>query len=168
MSLQTTEINNVIITFDKEATQNYKTGFNEPCDCQDCRNFYKNIENNGALKEFLDEFGIDHRYTEEVFSWEKDYLIHSEGYYSVFGGFDEEDFSFEKFGVNISFNRRATVPYDKRTGVPHDRSGEYFWIIVSSDFPYVLEEKRERVVVSLDNSRKNNLFERIKVKFLKK
>ena len=36
----------VKIFFDKEKTQKNITHYNEPCDCQDCRNYYKNIESN--------------------------------------------------------------------------------------------------------------------------
>ena len=53
MSLQTIEINSVKIIFDKEKTKEYRTDFNRPCDCQDCRNYYKNIQNNFELVEFL-------------------------------------------------------------------------------------------------------------------
>ena len=87
MSLQTIEINSVKIIFDKEKTKEYRTDFNKPCDCQDCRNYYKNIQNNFELVEFLSGFGIDYNCTEEVFSWDlgndNDALIHHEGYYGV-------------------------------------------------------------------------------------
>ena len=46
MSLQTVEINSVKITFDKEKTKEYRTDFNKHSDCQDCRNYYRHIENN--------------------------------------------------------------------------------------------------------------------------
>lgn len=59
MSFQTVEINSVKITFDKEKTKEYRTDFNKPCECQDCRNYYKHIEENKKLVEFLSEFGID-------------------------------------------------------------------------------------------------------------
>lgn len=70
MSFQTIEINSVKIIFDKEKTKEYRTDFNKPCDCQDCRNYYKHIENNSELVEFLSGFGIDYNCTEEVFSWD--------------------------------------------------------------------------------------------------
>lgn len=53
MSLQTIEINSVKIIFDKEKNKEYRTDFNKPCDCQDCRKYYKNIQNNFELVEFL-------------------------------------------------------------------------------------------------------------------
>ena len=38
------EIDNQLkIVFDKDKTKEYRTEFNKPCDCQDCRNYYKNI-----------------------------------------------------------------------------------------------------------------------------
>lgn len=105
MSLQKIEINSVKIIFDKEKTKEHRTAMNNPCDCRDCRNYCKHIENDFELVEFLGGFGIDYNYTEEVFSWDlgndKDSLIHHEGYYGVFGKIEGEEFDFEKFGVKI-------------------------------------------------------------------
>ena len=70
MSLQTVEMNSVKIIFDKEKTKGYRTDFNKPCDCQDCRNYYKHIQTNKVLVEFLSDFGIDYTCAEEVFSWD--------------------------------------------------------------------------------------------------
>ena len=96
MYLQSVEINSVKITFDKEKTKEYRTDFNKPCDCQDCRNYYKHIEENKGLREFLCGFGIDYNCTEEVFSWDwendNNSLIHHEGYYGVFGKIEGEEF----------------------------------------------------------------------------
>ena len=64
MSLQTIEIKSEKITFDKEKTKAYRTDFNKPCDCQDCRNYYKHIERNKELVEFLNNFGIDYYCTD--------------------------------------------------------------------------------------------------------
>jgi hypothetical protein len=139
MSLQTVELSSVEITFDKGKTKEYRTDFNKPCDCQECRNYYKHVGNNLELVAFLNEFGIDYNCTEEVFSWDlgndKDSLIHHEGYYGVFGKIEGEEFEFEKFGVKITFQKGASVPCD--------RTGEYFWICIEGDLPYILEEERE-------------------------
>lgn len=139
MSLQTVEINSVKITFDRDKTKDYRTDFNNPCDCQNCRNFYKHIENNAGLVKFLSDFGIDYNCTEEVFSWDlgndKDSLIHHEGYYGVFGKIKGDEFDFEKCGVKITFAKGASVPCD--------RTGDCFWISIEGDFPYVLDEERE-------------------------
>ena len=58
MSLQTVEIMSVIITFDQEKTKEHRTNMSTPCDCQDCRNYYKHIGNNTELVEFLSGFGV--------------------------------------------------------------------------------------------------------------
>ncbi len=164
MSLQTIEINSVKVNFDKEKTQNHRTEFNKPCDCQDCRNFYKNIENNPELVEFLSDFGIDYRCSEDVFSWnsteEADTLIHSEAHYSVDGQIECEELSFERFGVNILFTTVVCVP--------HDRTENYFWIIVQGDFPYILEEKREIPTVFSKTDLKTSILDRIIAIFKKK
>ena len=59
MSWQTLIINDVKISFDKDKTKEHRTDFNRPCDCQDCRNYYKHMEQNKDLLEFLGGFGVD-------------------------------------------------------------------------------------------------------------
>lgn len=139
MALQSTEINQTRIIFDREKTKEYRTEFNKPCDCQNCRNFYKHIENNTELTCFLRGFGIDYRCDEDVFSWDWgddiNSLVHHEGYYGVFGSIEGEDFDFEMYGVKISFQKVASVP--------NDRTGEFFWICIEGDFSYILDEERE-------------------------
>ena len=163
MSLQSVEINSVKITFDKEKTKEYRTDFNKPCDCQNCRNYYKHIEENKKLVEFLSEFGIDYNCTEEVFSWDlgndEDSLIHHEGCYGVFGKIEGEEFEFEKFGVKITFQKGASVPCD--------RTGEYFWICIEGDFPYILEEERDLPITFSQRVQKLNVFGKIKAIFNK-
>lgn len=161
MSLQTIEINNTKISFDKEMTKEYRTDFNMPCDCQDCRNYYKHIESNSELVEFLSGFGIGFDCTEEIFSWDlgngSDSLIHHEGYYGVFGNIEGEEFDFEKFGVKITFQKGATVPCD--------RTGDYFWICIEQDFPYILDEKRDLPLSFSQKTKKSSLIKKIKAKF---
>ena len=139
MSWQTLIINDVKISFDKDKTKEHRTDFNRPCDCQDCRNYYKHMEQNKELLEFLGGFGVDYNCTEEVFSWDlenhSDGFIHHEGYYGIFGRIDGDEIKIEKFGVIITFQKGACVPCD--------RTGEYFWICVEGDFPYILNEKRK-------------------------
>ena len=163
MSLQTVKINSAKIIFDKEKTREYRTDFNKPCDCQDCRNFYKHIESNSELVEFLRGFGIDFNCTEEVFSWDlgndKDSLIHHEGYYGVFGKIEGEEFDFEKFGVKITFQKGAFVPCD--------RTGEFFWICVEGDFLYILDEERELPISFSQKIEKLGIVKAIKSTFKK-
>ena len=164
MSLLTIEINSVKITFDKEKTKEHRTDMNDPCECQDCRNYYKHIENNTELVEFLSGFGIDFNRTEEVFSWDlgndNDSLIHHEGYYGVFGKIEGEEFDFEKFNVKITFQKGATVPCD--------RTGEYFWICIEGEFPYILDEEREFPISFLERIEKFSIIKAIKSIFKKK
>ena len=163
MSLQTIEINSIKIEFDKEKTKEYRTSFNKPCDCQDCRNYYEYIKNNSELVEFLSGFGIDYNCTEEVFSWDlgndNDSLIHHEGYYGVFGSIEGEEFDYEKFGVKISFQKGASIPYD--------RTGDYFWICIEGDFPYILDEKRDLPIACLQKLERFGFVNKIKTIFKK-
>ena len=164
MSLQTVEINSAKIAFDKEKTKEYRTDLNKPCDCQNCRNYYKHIEKNKKLVEFLSGFGVDYNCTEEVFSWDlgndKESLIHHEGYYGVFGKIEGEEFEFEKFGVKITFQKGASVPCD--------RTGEYFWICIEGDLPYILEEERDLPITFSQRVQKLNVIGKIKAIFNKK
>ena len=163
MSLQTVEINSVKITFDKEKTKEYRTDFNKPCDCQDCRNYYRHIENNIELVEFLSGFGIDYNCTEEVFSWDlenhSDTLIHHEGYYGVFGKIEGDEFDFEKFDVKVTFKKGASVPCD--------RTGEFFWICIEGEFPYILDEERDLPITFSQSIKKSNIISKMKAIFRK-
>lgn len=137
MALQDLEINSTKILYDAQMTKAHRTEYNKPCDCQDCRNFYKLTEDNGELAAFLQAFGIDIECAEEVMSFNVEgELIHHEAYYGVFGRIEGEDVKLQRFGVEISFLKGAAVP--------SFRTGEYFWICIQGDFPYVLEETRER------------------------
>lgn len=164
MSLQIMEINSVKIIFDKEKTNEYRTDLNQPCDCQYCRNYYKHIENNAELVEFLNDFGIDYNCTEDVFSWDlendNDCLIHHEGYYGVFGHIEGEEFDFEKYGVKITFQKGASVPCD--------RTGEYFWICIDGDFPYILDETRDLPITFSQKLDKFSFVDKIKAVFKEK
>ena len=163
MSTQTIEINSIKICFDKEKTKKYRTDFNNPCICQDCRNYYKHIGNNTELVDLLSVFGIDYNCTEEVFSWDwendNNSLIHHEGYYGVFGKIEGEEFDFEKFGVKVTFQKGASVPCD--------RTGEYFWICIEGDFPYILDEERELPVSLSRKTQFLNFIGKIKTIFRK-
>ena len=76
-------------------------------------------------------------------------FIHHEGYYGVFGKIEGEEFDFERFGVKITFQKGATVPCD--------RTGEYFWICIEGDFPYIVSEERD-LPVSFSQKVKNTSF----------
>lgn len=53
----------------------------------------------------------------------------------VCGRIEGNDVEFEKFGVKISFLKEASVPGDKQ--------GEYFFIAIENDFPFILDEERD-------------------------
>ena len=163
MSWRTIEMNAVTISFDREKTKEHRTDINSPCDCQSCKNYYKHIENNSELVEFLRAFGIDYRCAEEVFSWDLENDIHSqihhEGYYGVFGKIDRET-DIEKFGVKITFQKGASVPCD--------RTGHYFWICIEGDFPYILDEERALPIPFSQKAEKFNIVKAIMSIFKKK
>ena len=147
MAMQIIELNGTQITFDKEKTKLHRTDYNEPCDCQGCRNYYQHIAENGKLLAFLSEFGVEHNHAEEVMSFDlgddADSQIHHVAYYAVFGMIEKEiKFEYDQFDVDITFEKAATGPYD-RTAINTDREEPCFWIVVEDIVPYVLDEKRE-------------------------
>ena len=140
MALQKIEINNVTILFNKEKTQNNQTDYNRPCDCQDCRNYYKNIENNNELIEFLTGFGVDYLRAEEIMPIdlgnEKESLINYSAYYCVVGSISKV-ISIKKEDFSVSFGFSSNI------NVGHEISDDYFFIVVDIDLPYILDEERE-------------------------
>ena len=129
MSFSTMKIGTGIITFDKEKTHAHCTEYNAPCECAYCQNYYKHITNNQELVEFLNGFGVDFYRADEIFSWDIDKkadLIQYEGYYSVFGRIEGDDFKIKTCGVNVSFLKDAAAPCDKVE--------DYFWICVECTF----------------------------------
>lgn len=145
MALQKIEINNVTIFFDKEKTQKNQTEYNQPCGCQDCKNYYKNIESNIELLGFLGEFGIDYLRAEEIMSFDLDDKIDSlicyRAYYSVVGKLDSE-FCTNKDMFSASFETKNNADV-KNINVGHDISEDYFFIVIDIDLPFILQEKRE-------------------------
>lgn len=154
------DINSIKIIFDKEKTQKNITFYNEPCDCHYCKNYYKNMESNKELQDFLMQFGIDYLRCEEVISYDlgddKDSLIESIAYYDVFGKIERE-FSIKKYGHTISFKISENI------NVEHEEDDEYFWIVIEASMPYVLDEERELPYVSS----KRNIYYKIKQLFSK-
>ena len=82
------------------------------------------------------------------------------GAYGVFGKIEGEEFDFEKFGVKITFQKGASVPCD--------RTGEYFWICIEGDFPYILDEERDLPITFSQKLQKSNIISKIKAIFKKK
>ena len=138
MSFETAKIGSAEIIFDKEETEKYYTEHIYSCECRDCRNFYEHIKRNPELLGFLADFGLNFNSVEEILSRDlgndRDSLIHHEAYYVVCGRIEGNDVEFEKFGVKISFL--------KETSAPGDRQGEYFFIAIENDFPFILDEER--------------------------
>ncbi|MBP3329361.1 MAG: hypothetical protein J6L89_00860 [Clostridia bacterium] len=128
---QTVKVNSRNITFEKEKTSSYQKANFSACTCEGCSAFRKAIESNKELSAYLEQFGIDYNFPDEVFWYdmgEDDALYYeSDGYYGVCGFFDGDEFSFEKYGVTISFLKNAMLPVE--------RDGEYFYISIKGDFP---------------------------------
>ena len=161
MSSQEMIINKFRILFDKEKTQNNQTDYNRPCDCQDCRNYYKNIENNEELIDFLTGFGINYLRPEEITPYnlgnEKDSLIYYRAYYSVVGVLDSK-FCVNKESFSASFETQNNI------NVGHEISEDYFFIVIDINLPFVLDEERELPPQSLADKILNRIKSIIKKK----
>ena len=147
MDLQTMELNGVKIAFNQEKTKQHRTSYNEPCDCQDCRNYYQYVADNRELVAFLNSFGVDYHCAEELMTFalgeKPDSKIQHIAYYTVFGTIEKEiKLEHDHFGMDISFEKAATDAFD-RTAINTDCPEPYFWIVVQDIVPYVLAEKRE-------------------------
>lgn len=160
MSLLTTEIDSVKLTFDKEKTQENRTDYNIPCECQYCRNYYKNIDNSPEIKDFLSSFGIDYLRAEEIIPYDlgndKDSPICYNAYYCVFGSIDDEA-SLKKEAYTVSFRKSAEV------NVGHKVTDDMFFVVLGIELPYILEEERDMPI----QSRIGRWFGRIKSVFCK-
>ena len=134
------EISSVKISFDKEKTKDYHTDFNTPCNCQDCRNYYKNIKNNLDIIDFLDDFGVDYSRAEEIMPIdlgnEKDSLINYRAYYCVVGSISDEIF-LRKENYSVSFCISSNINVD------HEITDDFFFVVIDIDLPYILDEERE-------------------------
>ncbi len=137
--MTTIEINSTKLVFDKEKTHKYQIKNCHPCDCQGCENYYKNIEQNHKLIEFLSVFGIDCFLPEEVVCFslnnKRNSLIHYEANYGVDGQMDIDEFGFDDFDVKLTFKKGVNLSQEK--------TDNYFWIVIEKDFPYILKDKRD-------------------------
>lgn len=140
MSLQTIEIKSAKIAFDKEKTREHLTAFNKPCDCQYCRNYYKNLKDNFELIGFLANFGVDYSRAEEICPVDlgntKESLINYRIYYCVAGSVSKR-FSIKKEGFSVSFDVSSNID------VGHEITNEFFFLVINIDLPYILDEGRE-------------------------
>lgn len=71
-----------------------------------------------------------------------------------------DDFEFEKYGVKMTFQKKASLPYD--------RPDECFWIRIEGDFPFILEEERELPTTFFQKVLESDIFTKIKTFFKKK
>ncbi len=153
--IQTVTVNGTNVTFDKEKTSFYQKENISGCTCEGCRNFHKTVKINKELSCFLAQFGIDCELTDEVFWYDmgkgEAFYYDSDGYYGVCGDFDGNEFSFEKYGVEIFFLKTAELPVE--------REDEHFYIRIKGNFPLVLDENER------DNRRSCGFVKRIKAIF---
>ena len=46
--------------------------------------------------------------------------------------------------------------------MPHNRTGEYFWICIEGDFPYILDEERKLTVSLSQKIERLSFFDKLK------
>ena len=57
------------------------------------------------------------------------------------------------------------IIFQKGACVPCDRTGEYFWICIEGDFPYILDEKRDLPISFPRKLQKQSIISKIKSMF---
>lgn len=142
--METVIINNCKFLFDKEATANYVTEFNAPCDCAYCRNYYKAVQSVPAVIDFLNTFGVNVNRPEECMEWDTDFEEKTLWYnvwYSVSGEAEQS------VTVRLSPDATAEIsPPDGRSpNTWHDDN--YFLICLDMHLPWVMDEDIDQLRV---------------------
>lgn len=88
----------------------------------------------------MSQFGINYLRCEEIVSYDAkengSVFIDSIAYYDVFGRIEKE-FTIKEYGCIISFKANKNIP------VGHEKGEEYFWIVIETNMPYILDEEYE-------------------------
>ena len=124
---------------DKEATKNYRTKFNEPCDCLTCRNYFVAVQKCPEVLQFLETFHIDVCRTEDCMHLETYFetnLLQYIIWYSVCGT------ATESVTIELCDEVEAKVypPSEKEYSPNTGQKGEYFWVELYCMLPWTLPD----------------------------
>lgn len=137
--LKEIKIGDTLLLVDAAATANYRTPYNEPCDCAACRNYFHAVESRKSLLSFLKKFGIDAGRPEEIAWWGEDVASKTLEYhvwYSVCGEMKGADISRKLPDAMIEITRPGKEDVFPNTG----RGDPYFWISFTVRLPWVSNE----------------------------
>lgn len=126
-----------VFSVDRDKTSEYYTT-HSLCDCDGCRNFYKQIKGLfPELEKFLAEFGVDIAGPDEMPWYDIGDHIQYTPYYTVTGKIEKIGTQKTGFGnLNVIFYQSGS-PY---TDIPNEQAEPYFIIGVSKiDLPWILD-----------------------------
>ena len=135
--ITTIEKDGYVFSVDRDKTSEYYTT-HSLCDCDGCRNFYKQIKGSfPELEEFLAEFGVDIAKPDEMPWYDIDNHIQYYPYYTVTGKIEKMGMQEIDLGnLNIVFYQSGS-PY---TDIPNEQTEPYFIIeVFMIDLPWILD-----------------------------
>lgn len=137
--LEEVVVNGVSFLVDKNATSQYITQYNEPCDCTYCRNYFKAIQEARSVLNLLNAFQVNVGRPEECMELETNFdtkMLFYYVWYSVSGKAPQ------KVEVNLSEDIIAEIypPADEQYAPNTGHTDSYFLISLNLLLPWVLEE----------------------------
>lgn len=160
--IETLTIDNCICYVDKEATANFISESNAPCDCSYCRNYFKAIQDATVVQNFLNLFGINVERPEECMYLESDYKTNTMHYivwYAVTGAIEKNS----KIILAKDIEAEISIPSHFDPNTDHD--DKYFWVCIDLSLPWLLDEDINQFIYDLPKKFTltefiNNLFNR--------
>ena len=136
---ETVIINDRSFLIDKYATSHYITQYNEPCDCAYCRNYFRAIQENFVVLDFLSKLSVNVGRPEECMEIETNYstkMLHYIVWYSVTGQTENS------VTVNLSddITVKISLSSDNRLSPNTDHIDDYFWICIDLWLPWAMDE----------------------------
>lgn len=137
--LEEVVVNGVRFLVDKNATSQYITQHNKPCNCAYCRNYFKAIQEIHSVLSLLNRFQVNVGRPEECMELETNFdtnMLFYYVWYSVSGK------ATQKVVVDLSDDIVAEIypPADEQYAPNTGQTENYFWISLNLLLPWVLEE----------------------------
>ncbi len=142
--LEEKTVNNALFFVDKAATRDYKSLYNEPCDCLACANYFQAIRGAEPVTLFLADWGVNVERPEECAHLETDFSAKTLDYtvwYSVCGRAPAKECLALADGTTVEIY----PPADSDTSPNTDRDAPFFWLRLTIRLPWLLAENIKEV-----------------------
>ncbi len=138
MEAETVIIKDCKFLVDKNATANYFTEFNAPCDCTYCRNYFKAVQSVPSVINFLNIFSVNVNRPDECIELDVDFktktLLYSV-WYSVIGETEQST------KIQLLSDATAEILLPNNEFSPNtEHDDNYFWICLEMRLPWSLNE----------------------------